>query len=151
MHASDRLQAISRHLAKMVGIKAEDARITPLERSFSLFRSVIDGNRELIEIINGAFFVKGRSGTTWRVKPGNGAHGSPYLIQTSNAGISFGQPVCMYDDAQLPLGDRLASVVLGLLNDNILRTQYEQIHYAIIRHEQRERHINRNRFLDLFP
>ena len=69
----------------------------------------------------------------------------------SNAGISFGQPVCMYDDAQLPLGDRLASVVLGLLNDNILRTQYEQIHYAIIRHEQRERHINRNRFLDLFP
>ncbi len=151
MHASDRLQAISRHLAKMVGIKAEDARITPLERSFSLFRSVIDANREFIEIINGAFFVKGRSGTTWRVKPGNGAHGSPYLIQTSNAGISFGQPVCMYDDAQLPLGDRLASVVLGLLNDNILRTQYEQIHYAIIRHEQRERHINRNRFLDLFP
>ena len=151
MYASDRLQALSRHLAIMIGIEAEDARITPLERSFSLLRSVIDTNSEFIEIINGEFFVKGRSGVTWRVKPGEGAHGSPYLIQTSNAGFSFGQPICMYDDAKLPLGDRLASVVLGLLNDNILRTQYEQIHYAIIRHEQRDRHMRRSGFLNLFP
>ena len=151
MHASDRLQALSRHLARMVGIKAEDARITPLERSFSLFRSIIDANTESIKIIDGSFFVIGNSGVTWRVKPGDGAHGSPYLIQTSHAGVSFSPPICMYDDAKLPLGDRLASVVLGLLNDNILRTQYEQIHYAIIHHEQRNRATRMRMFQGLFP
>ena len=151
MLVSDRLRALTRDLAQLVGIKAEDARITPLERSFGLFRSIVDANSDTIEIIDDALFIAGRSGVTWRVKPGRGPHNVPYLIQTvANDRIALGQPVCMYDDAKLPLGDRLASVVLGLLNDDILRVQFEQIHFAIVRHEQRHPHLQ-NRIRQLFP
>ncbi|HJM87208.1 MAG TPA: hypothetical protein QF433_03205 [Candidatus Thalassarchaeaceae archaeon] len=144
MLVSDRLRALTRNLTKLIGIKAEDARITPLERSFSLFRSIVDANSDKIKKLDGALFIDGPSGVTWRVKPGRGAHNVPYLIQTTSKNrIAFGQPVCMYDDSNLPLGDRLASVVLGLLNDNILRTQFEQIHFAILMHEQRNPHLQR--------
>ena len=37
----------------------------------------------------------------------------------------------MFDDAELPLGDRLSSVVLGLLNDDKLIHQFDQIKYAV--------------------
>jgi hypothetical protein len=41
-------------------------------------------------------------------------------------------PICMYDGGDtLPLGDRLASVALGLLNDNVLAKQFGQIAAAV--------------------
>ena len=146
MQVSDRLRALTICLTKLVGYQAEDARITPLERSFSLLRSVVDNNSDKVVKNNNALFIKGGSGIIWRVKPGRGAHNSPYLIQTlSKNNLTLGRPICMYDDADLPLGDRLSSVILSLINDDKLRHKFEQINYAIIRQKSiDEQHLIRN-------
>ena len=128
---SDRLRAATRYLTKIVGIHSENARITPLERSFSLYRSVIDGDPN-VEVIDYGLVVKGGLDILWRITPGRGAHNAPYLIQTmAKNRIGLGQPICMFDNAELPLGDRLSSVVLGLLNDDKLIHQFGQIKYAV--------------------
>ena len=149
---SDRLRAATRHLTKIVGIHSEDARITPLERSFSLYRSIIDGNPN-VEVIDYGLVVKGGLGILWRITPGRGAHNAPYLIQTmSQNRIGLGQPICMFDDAELPLGDRLSSVVLGLLNDDKLIHQFDQIKYAVHQYKiVNERGYDATPHCDLFP
>jgi hypothetical protein len=43
-------------------------------------------------------------------------------------------PICIFDNADLPLGDRLTSVVLGLLNDDKLKHQFPQIQEAVRYH-----------------
>lgn len=129
---SNRIRAISLQIARRIGSASEDARITPLERSFSLLRSSVEANRERVFATRQALFITGMSGVTWRVRPGRGAHGSPYLIQTViPRGVAMGTPICMYDNSNLPLGDRLNSILLSLLNDEILANQFMQISEAL--------------------
>ncbi len=149
---SDRLRAATRHLTKIVGLHSEDARITPLERSFSLYRSVIDGNPN-VEVIDNGLVVKGGLNILWRITPGRGAHNAPYLIQTMAPNkVGLGQPICMFDDAEVPLGDRLCSVVLGLLNDDKIIHQFEQIKYAVHQYKLvNARGYDATPHCDLFP
>jgi hypothetical protein len=131
---SDRLRAAVRHVTKIIGTPSQDARISPLERSFSLYRSTIDSN-PAVKVIDRGLVVTGRLGVSWRIAPGRGAHGAPYIIQTiSDSGVILGMPICIFDNADLPLGDRLTSVVLGLLNDDKLKHQFPQIQEAVRYH-----------------
>ena len=128
---SDRLRACVLHIIRILGTPASDARITPHERSFELLRSVVEGNKDVL-ITRRGLLVKGKLGVTWRISPGQGAHDAPYLIHaTTGDEFTRGPPICIYDNAELPLGDRLTSVVLGLLNDNQLIHQFSQIAEAV--------------------
>ena len=129
MRVSDRLRALCMQWAQNFGEEAPKVRITPHERSFGLLRSIIDGNPEAISCRPRGFRITGTMAVTWRVSPGRGAHNAPYTIRPSSIdGKVVGDPICMFDGGDhLPDGDRLASVVLGLLNDRILARQFIQI------------------------
>jgi hypothetical protein len=135
MRVSDRLRALCLQWALNFGTEAPQVRITPHERSFGLLRSIVDANSEAIICQLQGMRITGALGVTWRVSPGRGVHGSPYTIRPSSLdGRVVGPAICMYDGGPtLPLGDRLASVALGLLNDNLLARQFVQIAAAVHR------------------
>ena len=133
MRVSDRLRALCLQWARDFGLQAPRVRITPHERSFGLLRSIVDANPETIICHPNGMSIIGRLCVTWRVNPGKGVHGTPYTIRPStHAGMVINSPICMFDGGDtLPVGDRLASVALGLLNDNMLATQFVQIAAAV--------------------
>ena len=133
MRVSDRLRALCLQWARDFGLQAPRVRITPHERSFGLLRSIVDANPETIICHPNGMSIIGRLCVTWRVNPGKGVHGTPYTIRPStHAGMVINSPICMFDGGDtLPVGDRLASVALGLLNDNVLATQFVQIAAAV--------------------
>ena len=117
-----------------------------------MYRSIIDGNPN-VEVIDNGLVVKGGLNILWRITPGRGAHNVPYLIQTMAPNkVGLGQPICMYDNAELPLGDRLSSVVLGLLNDDKIIHQFDQIKYAVHQYKLvNTRGYDATPHCDLFP
>ena len=118
-------------LAILFGKKGDDVPITPHERSFQLLRSVVDG-----------MLITGTSGTQWWMWPGEGAHGSSCIIAPADPRMDnpLDDPgaclemICLFESKQhLPLGDRVVSNVLGLLNDEAMAQRIHQVKSAIHR------------------
>lgn len=107
----------------------------PTERSFYLLRSVVDAMPGIW--CDGSHLrIAGSSGVHWRLSPGRGAHGAPYIIrpvaQTPGGNEVLFREICAFDAADdLPLGDRICTVILGLLNDEDTRHQIRTVNEAV--------------------
>ena len=107
----------------------------PTERSFYLLRSVVDAMSGIW--CDGSHLrIAGSSGVHWRLSPGRGAHGAPYIIrpvaQTPGGNEVLFREICAFDAAdELPLGDRICTVALSLLNDADTRHQIHTVNNAV--------------------
>ncbi|HIA39563.1 MAG TPA: hypothetical protein EYN88_01550 [Candidatus Poseidoniales archaeon] len=87
----------------------------PICRSFQLLRSVIDST-PMISLFAEGIEVKGKSGTLWRVecRSGPDIHYPSWSVSSAESG----NEICIYDqEKELPLGDRLLTVVLSFHDD----------------------------------
>ena len=130
-----RLRGLTMAWAIDSGNEDEGEVANPTERSFYLLRSVVDGAPG-IWCDRGHLRIAGSSGVHWRISPGIGAHGAPYIIrpvaQTPGGNEVLFREICAFDAAdELPLGDRICTVALGLLNDEEIRHQIFTINAAI--------------------
>ena len=131
--AAMRLRAYCLVSGLRIGLGANAATITPHERSFQMLCGIASSNEEVTASAHG-LLVKGTSGVQWLIRPGNGAHNSPYLIHPVRTlePLRLLTAVCLYDSGHnLPLGDRLASQTLALLNDKAVATKVYQVAAAI--------------------
>ncbi len=131
--AAMRLRAYCLVSGLRIGLGANAATITPHERSFQMLRGIVSSSDEVTASAYG-LLVKGTSGVQWLIRPGNGVHNAPYLIHPVRTLDPLGllSAVCLYDSGHdLPLGDRLSSQTLALLNDKAVATRVQQVAAAI--------------------
>ena len=128
------------------GQTGEGYPLTPHERSFQLLRSIVKANEDRIRCHNNGFLVKGSSGFWWWITHGNGAHGSECVLALADPRVenpgenpnAVLNQICLYESSQeLPLGDRICSNVLGLLNDLEISQNIPQVGGALFKARQK--------------
>jgi|GEM_PF-712552 len=131
--AAIRLRAYCLISGLRIGLSADAATITPHERSFQMLRGIVSSSDKATTNQHG-ILVEGTSGVLWLIRPGAGVHNAPYLIHPVRClqPLRLLTSVCLYDSGHhLPLGDRLASQTLALLNDKAVATRVYQVAAAI--------------------
>ena len=131
---SDRLRAICLRWAASRGTFSPKARITPHERSFGMLRGVVDSNPDRVSFLDNGLLITGTLGVRWSITKGQGVHDTPYVIEPvcMENQERKGNQVCLFDhSAHLPLGDRLVTTVLGLLNDSTIAREIPQVAFAV--------------------
>lgn len=140
MEATKKLRTACYCLSFSFANIGEGVPLTPHERSFQLLNSVVLANSERIKPHKGGLFVKGTSGFWWWINHGVGAHGSECVLAIASPEDDdkdiennvLKNRVCLYEsDKDLPLGDRICSNVLGILNDQEIAIQIPQVGYAL--------------------
>lgn len=138
--AAMRLRAACLLLVEIHGKEGNDVPITPHERSFQLLRSVVEANQNRVIATEDGLMVLGTSGVAWWIWPGEGAHGSKCILAPADPRVdnpleepeAILEPICLYESQQhLPLGDRIVSNLLGLLNDKQVGVRIHQVRSAI--------------------
>ena len=129
------LRGVSFRWALNSGVIQSDSIANPTERSFQLLRTIVD-NMPQIEVNGLQISIIGTSGVEWRISAGTGVHGAPYIVRpvgrTPNGTAVLFREVCVYDDAeQLPIGDRIATMALGLMNDEDTARRVDTVRQGI--------------------
>lgn len=129
------LRGISFRWALSSGIIQSDSVANPTERSFLLLRSIIDASPN-IKMDGFQISIIGSSGVEWRISAGVGVHGAPYIVRplgrTKEGKTVLFREVCAYDAAdELPIGDRIATMALSLLNDENTAKRVDTIRMGI--------------------
>tara|TARA_B100001996_G_C18626801_1_gene580090 strand:- start:908 stop:1426 length:519 start_codon:yes stop_codon:yes gene_type:complete len=129
------LRGISFRWALSSGIIQSDSVANPTERSFLLLRSIIDASPN-IKMDGFQISIIGSSGVEWRISAGVGVHGAPYIVRpvgrTKEGKTVLFREVCAYDAAdELPIGDRIATMTLSLLNDENTAKRVDTIRMGI--------------------
>lgn len=96
----------------------------PYIKSFEMLEFVLADNANRVNVIDDEIFVIGLSGNIWKVKK------NEVFILCKNHCCS--QAVCL-STGGVPLGDRLATVVLGLLDDVTTKQRIYQVEFAMRR------------------
>ena len=129
------LRGISFRWAINSGIIQTDSVANPTERSFQLLRTIVDSMPH-IQVDGFQISIIGTSGVEWRISAGTGVHGAPYVVRpvgrTSQGKSVLFREVCVYDDAEhLPIGDRIATMALGLMNDEDTAKRVDTVRLGI--------------------
>ncbi len=129
------LRGISFRWALNTGILQSDSIANPTERSFQLLRTIVD-TMPHIEVDGFQLAIIGTSGVEWRISAGTGMHGAPYIVRpvgrTPLGNAVLFREVCVYDDSeQLPIGDRIATMALGLMNDEDTAKRVDTVRQGI--------------------
>ena len=129
------LRGISFRWAMNSGIIQSDIVANPTERSFQLLRTIVD-SMPYIQVDGFQISIIGTSGVEWRISAGIGVHGAPYVVRpvgrTPQGNPVLFREVCVYDDAEhLPIGDRIATMALGLMNDEDTSKRVDTVRLGI--------------------
>jgi len=129
------LRGISFQWALSCGIIQDHSVANPTERSFQLLRSIVDASPN-INVQGFQISIQGSSGVEWRISAGIGVHGAPYIVRpvgrTKNGRTVLFREVCAYDTAEdLPIGDRIATMTLSLMNDENTAKRVDTVRWGI--------------------
>ena len=99
-----------------------------------MLRGVVDSNPDRVSFLDNGLLITRTLGVRWTITRGQGVHDAPYVIEPvcMENKERKGNQVCLFDhSAHLPLGDRLVTTVLGLLNDSTIAREIPQVAFAV--------------------